>query len=378
VRADQDGTLASFAAFVAAPVPSARPDAAAFARPIHLSPGPHLAVSMIPVGGATKEHPAMFFIAGDDGQPAVAILSDSVPDAAAMRTQTAAQTQQPAAVTTTATTTTSAAAASTTTASTAPPQVVGATAFPFKLPDKPKPGDTQALAVGTKDGGVTYNIAYSLVTVHDGADVTNQNSAYALASCKGCTTVAVSFQVVLIVGTSKKIAPINVAEALNGNCPACVTTAIADQIVVTLDKEPTPELLQKIEAALHQLDAIAALGKNASPAAVAAAVAAVQKQIDDAIAESGLASNKAATTTTATTTTATTTTSPTQTATTTSTTTPAATTTATTTAQATTTTTTRAQTTATTTTTGAATTAVTTTTADTTTTATTPTATTTR
>jgi Na+-translocating ferredoxin:NAD+ oxidoreductase RNF subunit RnfB len=88
-----------------------------------------------------------------------------------------------------------------------------------------------------RGSGVTYNIAYSLVTVHDGADVTSQTSACALASCKGCTTVAVSFQVVLIVGTSKKIAPINVAEALNGNCPACVTTAIADQIVVTLDKE---------------------------------------------------------------------------------------------------------------------------------------------
>ena len=67
----------------------------------------------------------------------------------------------------------------------------------------------------TEDGGVTYNVAYSLVTVSNGAPVTNTNSAYALADCKGCTTVAVSFQVVLIVGQSKDITPINAAGALN-------------------------------------------------------------------------------------------------------------------------------------------------------------------
>ena len=52
------------------------------------------------------------------------------------------------------------------------------------------------------DGGVTYDIAYAVVTVKDGADVDQRNGAYALASCKACTTVAVSFQVVLVVGQS--------------------------------------------------------------------------------------------------------------------------------------------------------------------------------
>jgi hypothetical protein len=46
--------------------------------------------------------------------------------------------------------------------------------------------------------------------------------------------VAVSFQVVLVVGQSNFIDPINTAEALNYRCSACVTTAVADQILVTL------------------------------------------------------------------------------------------------------------------------------------------------
>src|SRR5206468_7838197 len=124
----------------------------------------------------------------------------------------------------------STAPASTTSTSTpAPssPQAVTATAFPFKLPSAPKPGDSQALAVNTKDGAVKYDVAYSLVTVRDGAPVTNTNSAYAFASCRACTTVAVSFQVVLVVGQSRLIAPIDAAGALNGNCPSCITTAIA-------------------------------------------------------------------------------------------------------------------------------------------------------
>ncbi len=81
-------------------------------------------------------------------------------------------------------------------------------------------------------------MAYALVTVTGGAPVTNTNSAYALAHCNACTTVAVSFQVVLVVGQSNKILPGNAAGALNYDCPACTTTAIADQIVITLTALP--------------------------------------------------------------------------------------------------------------------------------------------
>jgi putative peptide zinc metalloprotease protein len=297
VRPSDGGTLVAFRTVLASPASIARPRAAAAAAPVRLSPGTHLAVSMIPVGGATKQHPALFVIQGHDGEPAVAILSTSAPDAESVPTTT-----DPAVTTTTATTTTTAASAP---AQDSASQPVAATAFPFELPKQPGPGGTQAVAVNTTDGAVRYDVAYALVTIRDGANVTNTNSAFALASCNRCTTVAVSFQVVLVVGRSKLIAPINAAGALNVNCPACMTTAIADQIVVTLKSEPTPELVQRINEALKQLDAVSTLGANGTPAAVAATVAAVQKQIDDALAASGQVANPPAMTSTTTTTTTT-------------------------------------------------------------------------
>ena len=236
----------------------------------------------------------MFVIAGEDGQPAVAILSGTTPTTTP---STTTDTTSPTTVTNTTT------AASGTSAPT-----VQATAFAFKLPSKPGPGDSQALSVNTTNGAVKYNVAYSLVTVRDGAPVTNKNSAFAFANCSGCTTVAVSFQIVLIVGQSDRIAPINAAGALNVNCPACMTTAIADQIVVTLRSLPSQDLVQKLQDALKQLDAISTLGANGTPAAVAAVVAKVQKQIDTELADSGLLANPPPTTTAATTTTRTATT----------------------------------------------------------------------
>ena len=152
--------------------------------------------------------------------------------------------------------------------------------LPVHAPGRPGPGGTQALAENTTNGGVTYDVAYSVVTVNNGAPVTNTNSAYALAHCQGCTTVAVSFQIVLIVGHSKDIAPINAAGSLNYDCPACTTTAIADQLVVTLRAQPTAALLAKLDAALKQLNALPALGAQGTPAAVASQVAAVQQQVE--------------------------------------------------------------------------------------------------
>jgi putative peptide zinc metalloprotease protein len=168
------------------------------------------------------------------------------------------------------------------------PAPVDATAFPFQLPSAPGPGGTQALATNTKDGGVLYDVAYSIVTVQDGAPVTNTNSAFAIAHCKACTTVAVSFQIVLVIGQSKIIAPINAAGALNYNCTSCLTTAIADQIVVTLKSQPSQELAAQLAADLKQLNALPELGSNATPAAVASAVATVQQEIETQLHNSGL------------------------------------------------------------------------------------------
>jgi putative peptide zinc metalloprotease protein len=260
VRANQNGTLGGLVTLVSAPAAVARPVAAVPASaPIRLSPGKHLAVSMIPVGGATKRHPALLIIPGGKGKPPVAILSPSSPNP----TQATGGTFAPGSSTasssgaqaSSSTSTTPAASGAAASSSTTGP----ATAFPFKLPPAPGPGDSQAVAVGMKDGGVTYDVAYSVVTV-GGAPVTDRNSAYALASCNHCTTDAVSFQVVLIVGRTKAIAPINEAEALNANCPACTTTALADQIVVTLSAAPSKALLSTLTADLKRLGDLSALG----------------------------------------------------------------------------------------------------------------------
>jgi putative peptide zinc metalloprotease protein len=254
----EHGTLTGF---IQSPTTAIRP-----VSPVRiaLAPGRHLAVAMIPVGGATKAHPAFFFVPGSGGRPGVGVLSTGTGSA---------------------------------------------TAFPFSLPGPPGPGDTQALAVNTKDGTVVYKVAYAVVTVQNGEPVTNTNGAYAIASCHSCAAIAISFQVVLVVGTSHAIAPVNASAALNYNCLACVTLAYANQIVVTLTQQPTADLVTKLQSALQQLNLAPTL---ASTQAITDLVNQVQQQIDAVLQQSGqLATTTATTTTRATSTASTTTTAPT-------------------------------------------------------------------
>jgi putative peptide zinc metalloprotease protein len=302
VRPTDGGTVGSLVRWVSAPTTLARPGggeigfvAPGAAAPPQLTPGKHLAVAMVPVGGASREHPALFVIRGGHGKPPVAILSTSAPSPSGVPTASSASGAagggSGGATSTAPTPTTSTTPTTAGSPSTSASQPTDATAFPFALPSAPGPGGTQAVATNTKDGGVVYDVAYALVTVTGGADVTNTNSAYALAHCKACTTVAVSFQLVLIVGSSKVIAPINAAGALNYNCPACVTTALADQIVVTLKAQPSQQLLDTLNADLKQLNALPALGAAGTPSAVAAEVTTVQHEIDSALQSSGLETN---------------------------------------------------------------------------------------
>jgi putative peptide zinc metalloprotease protein len=105
--------------------------------------------------------------------------------------------------------------------------------FPFNRPLPPGDGGNQAMAVNTTDGSTLYDVAFALVWA-DGDPVANTNEAYALASCTGCQTVAVAFQVVLILGDANVVVPANVAAAVNYSCVQCVTQALATQLVVTL------------------------------------------------------------------------------------------------------------------------------------------------
>ena len=165
-------------------------------------------------------------------------------------------------------------------------------AFPFRLPPAPGPGDTQALAVNTQDGVAVYDVAYALVTVTDGADVTDVNSAFALASCSDCTTVAVSFQVVLVVGSSSVAAPVNTAVAANDGCLRCVTAALAVQLVITLDALPSQEVQQQLQTILSQLQGVAGLSLDQ----VWAEVQDVQQQLLEVLVSTGLVSGTTTTT----------------------------------------------------------------------------------
>jgi putative peptide zinc metalloprotease protein len=133
----------------------------------------------------------------------------------------------------------------------------GVGVFPFDLPLPPGDGDTQALAVNTTDNTVTYDVAFALVWVDDDT-VTNTNEAFAAASCTNCAAVAVSFQVVFIMGDAHVIVPENLATAVNYNCLQCLTYALASQLVITLGGPLSDESMAALESVWTQLATFAA------------------------------------------------------------------------------------------------------------------------
>jgi putative peptide zinc metalloprotease protein len=259
VRADEGGTIPSLIRLVGDPKSPVQPHATLTSDV--LAPGTYLAAAMIPARGATPGDPALFVVPRSQGRAPVAILSDGS-DATGPRGPSPAST------------------------------------FPFTVPPRPGRDGTQAVALGTKNGAVTYDVVYSLITISGGRSVTETNGAYALADCRSCTTVAVSFQIVLVVGQSNVVAPVDEAVAANYDCPACATTAVADQMVVTLKSTPTAVLDRELENSLRQLDALSELGASGTPAVVASQVAAVEQQVGEALNESGLLANPIATSTT--------------------------------------------------------------------------------
>ena len=125
--------------------------------------------------------------------------------------------------------------------------------FPFDKPAAPEDGGNQALAVNTKDGSVVYDVAFALVWADDGEDVRNTNEAYAFASCKDCAAVAVGFQVVLIVGQTNVVVPENLSAAANYNCVRCLTYALANQLVLTLDGPLSADGTARLNALWQQI-----------------------------------------------------------------------------------------------------------------------------
>ena len=120
--------------------------------------------------------------------------------------------------------------------------------FPFNPPRAARAGDNQSLAVNTTDGSTLYDVAFALVWVTDGdAPVDQRNEAYALASCTDCTTVAVAFQVILVIGQADTIVPENIAVAVNYSCDGCDTVALAVQLIATLTDMPSDEAMAQLD-----------------------------------------------------------------------------------------------------------------------------------
>ncbi|MGH1550747.1 hypothetical protein ACRAWB_16790 [Leifsonia poae] len=155
--------------------------------------------------------------------------------------------------------------------------------FPFNKPAPPKPGDNQALAVNTTDGSVLYDVAFALVWVTGGQSALNTNSAYAFADCASCTTVAVGFQVVLIVGQSDVIIPQNLAVAANSGCVDCVTAAVAHQLVLTLAAAPDAQTLAKLNALWAEIMAYSKTIEGQALSDVQAKLLAFEQQLKEIV-----------------------------------------------------------------------------------------------
>jgi putative peptide zinc metalloprotease protein len=154
--------------------------------------------------------------------------------------------------------------------------------FPFNRPAPPGPGDNQALAVNTTDGSIRYDVAFALVWADDG-DVLNTNEAYALAHCSGCASVAVAFQVVLVLGQADVVIPQNLAAAVNYGCVQCVTYALAQQLVLTLDGPLSEAGMSALEAVWTQIQQFGQTIGQVPLSQIQATLAGYEQQIVDIV-----------------------------------------------------------------------------------------------
>jgi len=156
--------------------------------------------------------------------------------------------------------------------------------FPFNRPAAPGAGDNQSLAVNTTDGSVVYDVAFALVWA-DGDTVLNKNEAYAFASCTACRATAISFQVVLIVGNAHVVVPQNISAAVNYDCLACVTQALAVQLVLSLPGTPSADETTDVEALWQQIQAFAGQLGGLSFAEIHARLSGYERQLADVVAK---------------------------------------------------------------------------------------------
>jgi putative peptide zinc metalloprotease protein len=100
--------------------------------------------------------------------------------------------------------------------------------------DASRGGNTNAIAINTKDGSSLFKFAFAIKRVA-GDVVDNQNAAVAYASCENCRTTAISIQIVLVSGSPSTVVPENYAISINENCTLCQTFTAAFQFVIGVD-----------------------------------------------------------------------------------------------------------------------------------------------
>jgi putative peptide zinc metalloprotease protein len=111
-------------------------------------------------------------------------------------------------------------------------------------------------------------------------DVTlNRNEAYAFAGCRTCKAVAIAFQVVLVVGEAHVVAPQNIAAAVSYHCFACVTQALAAQLVVTVPRRLSPEAMRQLAVIWTQAVVLERHLGGMTFAQIRSAIASVERQI---------------------------------------------------------------------------------------------------
>lgn len=136
----------------------------------------------------------------------------------------------------------------------------------------------QALAVNYEDGSRLADVSPSLVWETDG-DVRNRNQAYALASCTDCSTLAVAFQVVLVVGDADTVVPVNEAVAVNDLCLRCTTHAVAVQTVLSLPEMPDDATVGRLEAVWDRVEALSGEGGRLTADAAHARLTALEDEL---------------------------------------------------------------------------------------------------
>ena len=102
--------------------------------------------------------------------------------------------------------------------------------------------------------------ARSAIAHDPGPSATNQNVAYAYASCTDCRTVAVAVQVVVLEGPVTDFRPANAAVAVNDSCLRCQTYAYGHQVVLSAGRmvELSADAEQRVDQLDHQMDQVAA------------------------------------------------------------------------------------------------------------------------